>query len=163
MAVAKMQALADFLKAKNLFAVEQFDFYMENGTSEVTSKRVGKGFEISRFRYDAIFSVERFSGDADVFLVLINIWLMENDNNRDQLELESPKVDVTTLDDQTVDVEVSITFDESITIVPDDAGSILFKGARYSVAPAEIIAARKVAVGDNQQRQPDKPFERPAD
>lgn len=163
MAVAKMQALADFLKAQNLFAAENFDYYMENGTSEVTSKRLGKGFEISRFRYDAIFSVERYVGDADLFLVLINIWLMEHDTNRDQLELDSPKVDVTPLDDSSVDLEVSITFDESITIVPDDAGPILFKGARYSVAPAEIIAARKVAVGDNQQRQPDKPYERPAD
>lgn len=163
MAVAKMQALADFLKAQNLFAAENFDYYMENGTSEVTSRKVGDGFEICRFRYDAVFSVERFSGDADVFLVLINIWLMEFDNNRDQLELDPPKVDVTALDDSASDVDVIITFDESITIKPDDTGPILFKGARYAVAPADIVAARKVAVGDNQQRQPDKPYERPAD
>ncbi len=159
MALAKMQALANFLRDQNLFAAEQFDYWMENGENNYTSKRQGNGLLICRFRYDAVFSIERYSDDADLFLVLLSIWLIENDDNRDDLELDSPKVDVTVLDDTCVDLEITVTFDEPIEIVPDDEGPILFRGKRYSVAPALITDANKVGVGDSQARQTDKPYE----
>lgn len=160
MALAKMQALATFLLEQNLFAAEQFDYWMENGSNEYTGKKVGNGFLISRFRYDAVFSVERYSQSADLFLVLLSVWLMENDTGRGELDLPMPEVDVTPLDDTTVDVEVKVTFDEGISIVPDDNGLILYRGNRYSVAPAVITDASKVGVGDTQERPTDKPYER---
>lgn len=160
MALEKMQALATHLKSQNLFAAEQFDYWMENGTSEYTCKRHGNGFVISRFRYDAVLSVERYSQSADLFLALLSVWLMDNDCERDQLELPMPEVDVTALDDQLVDLEVKITFDEQVMIVPDDEGQIVFNGNRYSIAPAVITDANKVAVGDTQERPTDKPYER---
>ena len=160
MALGKMQALATFLLQQNLFAAEQFDYWMEIGTSDYTGKKVGNGYLICRFRYEATFSVERYSQSADLFLVLLNVWLMENDCSRNELELPMPEVDVTPLDDTTVDLEVKVTFDEGITIVPDDNGLILYRGNRYSVAPAVITDASKVGVGDTQERPTDKPYER---
>lgn len=160
MALAKMQALASFLLQQNLFGAEQLDYWMENGTSEPASKRIGNGLLLCRFKYDAVFSVERYSQDADLFLALLCVWLMENDCNRDDLDLPPPEVDVTPLDDFTVDLEIKITFDEGITVVPDDNGPILFNGNRYSVAPAVISDANKVGVGDTQERPTDKPYER---
>lgn len=160
MALAKMQALATFLINQNLFAAEQFDYWMENGSNEYSGKKVGNGFLISRFRYDAVFNIERYSQSADLFLVLLSVWLMENDCDRSALGLPMPDVDVTPLDDTTVDLEIKVTFDEGITIVPDHEGLIMYRGSRYSVAPAVISDANKVGVGDSQERPTDKPYER---
>jgi hypothetical protein len=163
MALAKMQALAGYLLNQNLFGAEQFDWWMENGTCDFASKKVGAGLEMCRFRYDAVFNVERYSQSADLFLVLLSVWLLENDCGRHALELPMPDVDVTPLDDSTVDLEVKVTFDEIITVVPDDTGLILYKGNRYSVAPSPITDADKVGVGDNPSRPTDKTYERNED
>lgn len=161
MALAKMQALATYLLSQNLFAAEQFDYYMENGTNEFASKRVGaNGLLLCRFTYDAVFSVERYAQSADVFLVLLSVWLLENDCSRTADDLPMPEVDVTPLDDNTVDVDVKITFSEDITVLPDDEGPIVYKGTRYSVAPALITDANSVGVGDNKDLPTDKPYTR---
>lgn len=160
MALEKMQAFATHLLSKGLFAAEQFDYWMQNGTNEYASKKHGNGFVISRFRYEAVFSVERYSQSADLFLVLLSVWLMDNDCERNNLELPMPEVDVTPLDDHTVDVEVKITFEENITIVPDDEGVVMWGGKRYSVVQAVITPADKVGVGDTQERPTDLPYER---
>lgn len=160
MALEKMQALATHLLSKGLFAAEQFDYWMENGTNEFASKRHGNGYVICRFRYDAVFSVERYSQSADLFLVLISVWLMDNDCSRNALELPMPEVDVTPLDDHTVDVEIKITFEENITVLPDDEGPVEWGGKRYGIAPAVITDANKVGVGHTQERPTDKPYER---
>lgn len=160
MALEKMKALATFLIDQNLFAPEQFDYWMQNGTNEYSSKKIGNGFVISRFRYDAVFNVERYSESADLFLVLLSAWLMDNDESREELDLPMPAVDVTPLDDSTVDVEVKVTFDEAITILPDDEGLVLWGGKRYSVAQAIITDVSKVGVGDTQERPTDLPYER---
>ena len=163
MALEKMKALAGFLLQQNLFAAENLDYWMENGSNEYTGKKVGNGYLISRFRYDAVFSIERYSKSADLLLVLLSVWLMENDCGRSDLELPMPEVDVTPLDDYTVDLEIKVAFDECISIVPDDDGIILYRGARYNVAPAVITDATKVGVGDNQIRPTDKPYDRDQD
>lgn len=160
MALEKMQALATYLKSQNLFAAEQFDYWMENGTSVPASKKVGKGMVLSRFEYDAVFDVERYAGSADLFLALLSVWLMDNDDNRNKLELVDPAIEVHPLDDQTVDLEVTVRFSEDITVMPDDEGLILFNGNRYSIAPALITDANKVGVGDSQQRPTDKTYDR---
>lgn len=161
MALEKMQALASHLLSQNLFAAEQFDYWMENGSNEYSSKKIGNGFLICRFRYDAVFSVERYNQSADLFLVLLSVWLMDNDCMRNDLDLPMPTVDVTPLDDTNVDLEVKVTFEENITILPDDEGPVLWGGARYSVAPAAIADANRIAVGDSPERDTDKPYERP--
>jgi hypothetical protein len=160
MALAKMQALAAHLLAQNIFAAEQFDYYMENGTNEFCSKKVGQGLLLSRFQYDAVFSVERYSQSADLFLVLLSTWLQEYDCSRIELELPMPEVDVTPLDDNTVDVDVKITFSEDITVMPDDEGNVFYKGVRYRVAPSPISDANSVGVGDTKERETDKKYTR---
>ena len=159
MALVKMQAIAQHLLSHGLFSAEQFDWWMENGTSEYASKKVGKGLVIGRFSYDAVLSVERYAGNADVFLALVSVWLMEHDDNREALNLEMPRVDVTPLDDSTTDVELTIRFSEDITLQPTDDGKILFNGVRYGVSPLVLANATSVGVGDNQQRPTDAPYE----
>jgi len=161
MALAKMTALAQHLIAQNIFAVENFDYWMENGSSEYANKKVAKGVVIGRFQYEAVFSVERFSNDADIFLALINVWLIDNDSNRDDLNLDMPSVDVTPLDDHTTDVEVKIIFSEDITLQLDDNGPVLYSGQRWGIAPLVISDVNKIGVGDTPERPTDSPYERP--
>lgn len=160
MALEKMTALAEFLKSKNIFAPENFDYWMENGRVDYSGAKNGKGITVCYFEYDAVFSVERYAGSADLFLVLIATWLMQNDDNREKLELESPTVDVSQLDDNSVDVEVTCRFSEPITLMPDDNGEIDFNSKRWSIAPLTFFDASKVGVGDDQARPVDQPYER---
>lgn len=160
MLLQKMTALAQHLIAQNLFAVENFDYWMENGVSEYCCNKQGKGFVVGRFAYDAVLSVERFSSDASLFLALINIWINENDTGREQDNLELPQVDVTPLDDSTADVEVRIRFLQDISIMPSDQGAIVMNGVRYGIAQLQNADANKVGVGDTQERPTDLPYER---
>jgi len=160
MLLQKMTALSSYLIAQNLFAVENFDFWMENGVNEYCCNKQGKGFVVGRFTYDAVFSVERFASDASLFLALINIWINENDSAREQDNLELPRVDVTPLDDDTVDVEVTIRFMQDVSIMPNDNGPILMNGTRYGIADLQNFDANKVGVGDTQERPTDLPYER---
>lgn len=160
MLLQKMTALAQHLIQQNLFAAENFDYWMENGKSEYCCNKQGKGFVVGRFAYDAVLNVERFASDASLFLALINIWINENDSSREHDNLELPEVDVTPLDDKTVDVEVRIRFIQDITIMPSDQGSIVMNGTRYGIAELENADAKKVGVGDTQERPTDLPYER---
>lgn len=160
MVLEKMTALAQHLISKNIFSVESFDYWMENGLNEYCCNKQGKGFVVGRFTYDAVLNVERFSQDASLFLALINIWINENDSEREKDNLELPRVDVTPLDDDTVDVEVTIRFLQDITIMPQDSGPIVMNGQHYGVASLINSDANKVGVGDTQERPTDKPYER---
>lgn len=160
MALEKMQQLASFLRERNLFAAEQFDYWMENGTAEYAAKNLGPGVVVCRFRYDAVLSVERYSNDADLFLALLCTWLMDNDCARDHDDLPMPDIDVTTLDDHCVDIEVRVPFIEDITLVRDDDGNVPFSGERWRLDGVTVTDADAVGVGDDDQQPTDKPYVR---
>lgn len=155
MALQKLANLAAYIKGKNLVAEEQIDFWMETAKLSPASKRLGNGLLVCRFQYDGILVVERYTGNADLFLALICCWLQDHDEDRDQDELPEPDADVTTLDDLTVDVAVKITFTEDITVIEDVNGLIDFGDKKYSLADVEISVADSVGVGDSQERATD--------
>lgn len=160
MALEKMMALADFLRGQGLFAAEQLDYWMENGTAEYAGKRQGDGLVLCRFRYDAVLSVERYGQSADLFLALLSIWLMEHDCEREHDELPMPSIDVTPLNDHLADIEVTVNFIEDITLVPDATGAIAFNGQQWRVQGIEINTADQVGIGDDKAAPTDLPYSR---
>lgn len=158
MALQKMQALADFLRARNLFAAEQLDYWMENGAAEYAQKRSGEGLVLCRFRYDAVFSIERYAQSADLFLALLSAWLLDFDSAREDDNLPMPEIDVTPLDDHTADVEVTVNFIEEITVVKDVDGNVPFAGDTWRLEDITIHTANMVGVGDDQDEPTDLPY-----
>lgn len=161
MLLHKMSDLAAHLRSKNLFAAEQLDYWMENGVANYAAKRVSRGLLLCRFEYEAVISVERFSKGADLFLAHICCWLMEFDSGRDKDDLPMPQIDVTPLDDLTVDIEVKIKFIEDITVLPHEQGEISLDGEKYRLDNVENNVANSVGVGDNTELPTDLVYTRP--
>lgn len=136
----KLQLITAHLLGLKLFSAEQLDSYAENVLILPSGKNEGLGIVLARITYDATISVENFNGDADVLVAHLTLWLMEqcaidNDN--------LPRLDVEPVDDNLVDVEITIPFDETINLVPDPAGPFTYQGETW-----QLVAAVPVDVAE---------------
>ncbi|WHI46798.1 phage tail protein [Microbulbifer sp. VAAF005] len=160
MAGKKLQEITAHLLAANLVPQEKFESWMEEGRIETASKNLGNGIRISRTEYDAVIVLEEYSGDAALVLALVTTWLMENDSSRFDNGMPEPQIEVTPIDDKSVDVEITIRFFENVDLVPDDNGPISYQGQRYAIATVPIDEPSQVAVGDNKELPTDAPYNR---
>lgn len=130
----KLSALSRHLLSLPGIGRDQVEAFADMGTLKLTCRDLGHGLEIGRFQYDAVISMERFPARLSPLLLAdLLIWLGENDPDRDRLDLSDPDIDVTLEDEQTVFVQITITFDEPICIVPDPAGPLFFEGQNWRV------------------------------
>ena len=129
----KLQQLTEFLINLNLVAVEQIDAWVENPQIVPSGKSLGNGgIILYRQEYDAVISIERFphqNHPAELLFGQVCAWIMENDGERD--EVATPRTDVDILDDDTADIEITISFEEDVTAIEDPAGSIVLNGINY--------------------------------
>ncbi|WP_257293653.1 phage tail protein [Endozoicomonas sp. YOMI1] len=139
----RLQSLSKHLLKHTSLKREQIHSYADNGELRPLFMDWGNGFTVGRYKYDAVFELERFKGNAFELLALINCWLDENDGEREQLELADPEINVELNDRHTCDIELVIEFDEAVSIVEDPKGSIPFRGQRYRVenVPVDIAEA----------------------
>ncbi|NIB44780.1 phage tail protein [Pseudomaricurvus alkylphenolicus] len=162
MALQKLAGLTRYLIEQNLVDENQIDSWMENGTPEPAGKRLGHGIRICRLRYDAIISIERFTGNEDVLLALLCTWLMDNDPSREDDRLPPPDIDIDIVDARAADVAFRVAFIEDIDLVPVDNGKVLFIGQRWDVADVPVTLPNEAAVGDDESRPTDKPYVHPS-
>lgn len=160
MALDKLKGITAHLLAANLVAAEQLDSWMEDGELETASKNLGNGLRVCRQSYDAVIQIERYAGDPALLFALVTTWVMENDPERQSLELPEPTVDVDVIDERVADVEITVRFSEPVDLVEDDSGPILYRGQRWAVAAVPVDEPDQVAVGDNQDLPTDAPYVR---
>ncbi|WP_299940130.1 phage tail protein [uncultured Microbulbifer sp.] len=160
MAGKKLQAITAHLIGANLVAKPKLDSWMENVRLAPASKSLGNGIRVSRAEYDAVILLEEYKGDSDLVFALVTTWLMEHDSDRYHYKLAEPEIDVTPIDKDTVDVEITIRFLENVDLVRDDNGPITYRGQRYTVAVVPIDEPSQVAVGDNKALPTDAPYRR---
>lgn len=135
------------LLAKHLLALpgvtrDQMEAFADLGKLIPTGKDLGQGFEVGRFRYDAVISIEDCPAEiASRLLVTLQLWIAENDQDRDRSELSAPDIDITVQDEKTVFVQITVEFDEPLSIVPDPEGPILFDGSLWRVSEVPIDTA----------------------
>jgi len=141
----KFSALSKKLLSLPGVARDNMDSFIDLGKLNPTGRDRGTGFEIGRFKYDAVISIERFPAKlAEMLLSVLLIWISENDPERDELGLSEPDIDITPEDEGSVTVEISIEFDEALTIIRDSSGSIEYDGALWSVGDIEINVAENL-------------------
>lgn len=158
MSVQKLAQFTAFIIQQNLVDENQIESWMENGKMVPASKNTGEGYLVCRFQYDAIFSIEGFTGDSALLIALISTWLTDNDPTRDDDNLSPPDIDVDIIDRNSVDVEIAVQFREDIEIVANDNGPIAFDGRRWELGSVPSSIVDTVAVGDDQNKTSDLPY-----
>lgn len=141
----QLQKLSKFLLSISGVAREQLQGFADSGDLILTGKDLGNCMELGRLKYDAVFWIERFHGDANLLLAHVTAWLEQNDPERQDLNLPDPEVDVSLLDRHTANVEFSIHFEESLIIVPDPDGPISYNGRSWKLDDIDIDVAEELA------------------
>ena len=137
--------LSAFLLNLDMVAAENFDSWVED-PKIVPSGSVlsgdAEGIILFRQEYDAVFSFERFPHKrhhVNELFGQVCAWLIENDSDRD--DIAQPHTDVDIRDDETADVEITISFTEDVEAIKDPAGLIVVGGETYSLGAAVIDVA----------------------
>ena len=158
MATKKLEALTKFLLEKKFVSADDFDSWMQNGVLQFSGKNLGDGLLLFRLNYNAYFSIEEYTGEADLLCVHFVTWLMDNDPCRDEDNLPEPSIDVDVNEHGVVDIEVSINFIEDVEIVEDPDGDITFNGKTWSLGEVEISVVDEISIGDNEALPTDLPY-----
>lgn len=152
MAIAKLKALHAHLVAQNFVDENLVQSWAEDATATPRAREKGNGLHVCRFQYTGVVTLDAFSGSEDLLLAVLTTWVMDNDTNRDRDDLEPPQIDLTIRDDSTADVDISLVFIEDITIVPDAAGPITYRGQQWALGKPDIFTAESGAVNDMPSR-----------
>lgn len=121
----------------------------EIDTSEVRMVNSAKNLDLGFLRtgfdvFDAEFTwydwpYRQF--DPDLLTSLLEAWLFDNGEMRDQLDLPDPVFDVATGDDDTMTVTMDITLYKDRVIKEDDNGIIRRGDKRYNLQIPEVWVA----------------------
>ena len=136
-----LQGLTRHLLESTNLKRENINSYADNGELITSGQDLGHGFEVARFKYDAVIELERYHGSAMDILAIVTGWLIDHDPDREAFNLADPEINVEINDNDTADVEIEIEFNESIQIVEDDNGPIRAWGKRWRVADVPIDTA----------------------
>ncbi|MBU0969672.1 MAG: phage tail protein [Proteobacteria bacterium] len=146
----KLSNLAKHIEALPGISRDQMEAFADLGKLCPSGKDLGNGLEIGRFKYDAVISIERCPARlATLLLAVLVVWLTENDPDRDLLGLGDPDIDVTLEDEQTVFVQITVEFDESLSIVPDKDGPITWDGKQWRVDEVPVDVAEDLEKMEN--------------
>ncbi len=149
MAIENLKKLYAHIIDSEIVKPEQVAGWSEEGEAKFSVIDLGSGFELCRYRYNGYFEIKEYSDDANVLIALITSWIIEHDNDRDRYNLKPPEIDVRIVSDKAVNLDIEIEFEESVRIVEDDNGKILYRGKRYSTGDPEIRFATEICVGDS--------------
>lgn len=139
-----LQQLSSFILNQRSLKLnrENITSFADNGQMIPSGEDFGNNSrEIARFYYDAVIQIERFSGDAETIIALVMGWIMDNDPRRSEINLDDPQINVDYNDDYTCDLEFAIAFAESIQIIADPQGNIVFDGQIWSLKEPDIDTA----------------------
>ncbi|MCJ2164651.1 MULTISPECIES: phage tail protein [unclassified Pseudodesulfovibrio] len=138
-----LQALTQALKKAGASG-NHIHSFADQGVIVPTGRDLGHGLEVGRFKYDAVIQVEGYRDDGMLFVAFVTAWLQVHDPKREALGLADPEIDISLNDDRTADIELSIDFEESLEIVPDEDGPIHYNGQRWRVADVPIDVAEEL-------------------
>lgn len=143
----KMMALRTHLAQSGCFHADGLETWVEDMQLKPRGKVVGESVLLHVLRYRAAFAIESYpyaQHPVEQFNAALMTWLAEHDN-RSELDNADPDISVDVWDDHTASLELTLTFEESVFIVPDEAGSIQYRGQLWSLRDPELSVAE---VGD---------------
>ena len=135
----KLLALTKFFKERQLVLPEQLDSWTDQVTLDLFWKPDVDGLHMGDMRYSATIVFERFAGHPARLMALVGSWLETNDKNRD--DLPAPKFDVSMLDNDLADVEITLEFIEPQYLAEDSNGEIEAFDKTWAFVPFDLWVA----------------------
>ena len=135
----KLRALTTYLIERQLVLPEQLDSWTDQVNLELIWKPDIGGLHMGDMRYSATIALERFADHPGRLMALVGSWLEGNDQDRD--ELPAPKFDITMLDDDLADVDITLEFNEPQYLAEDPAGEIEAFGKTWAFVPFDLWIA----------------------
>jgi len=147
--VIKLKALTTYLIERELVLPEQLDSWADQVNLELIWKPDLDGLHMGDMRYSATIALERFADHPGRLMALVGSWLEANDQKRYRDELPAPKFDITMLDNDLADVDITLEFNEPQYLAEDPAGEIEAFGNTWSFVPFDLWIAEHGEVASN--------------
>jgi hypothetical protein len=141
MLLTKLKALHLYLKQANLVPQEHIDSWADSIQLIPNSKKLGHGIRICACEYKAIYVIERYKKAPEWPLVLVSIWLQENDPKRADHKLANPTVEIDLDDEHTADINIEVSFREDVELVEDVDGPFTYDGKTWRIEGVDISYA----------------------
>ena len=145
----KLKALTKYLIACRLVPSEQLDSWADQVNLDLIWKPDVDGMRMGDMRYSATIVLERFDDHPSRLMALVGSWLEANDPNRDRDELPAPKFDISMLDNDLADVDITLEFNEPQYLAEDPAGEIVAFDKTWAFVPFDLWIAEHGEVGSN--------------
>ena len=145
----KLKALTTYLIERRLVLPEQLDSWADQVNLELIWKPDVDGMRMGDMRYSATIALERFDDHPGRLMALVGSWLETNDPSRDRDELPAPKFDITMLDNDLADVDITLEFNEPQYMAEDPAGEIEAFGKTWAFVPFDLWIAEHGEVGSH--------------
>jgi hypothetical protein len=143
--VIKLRALTTYLIERRLVEPEQLDSWTDQVNLELIWKPDLDGLRMGDMRYSATIALERFADHPGRLMALVGSWLEGNDQDRD--DLPAAKFDITMLDNDLADVDITLEFNEPQYLAEDPAGEIEAFGKTWAFVPFDLWIAEHGEVG----------------
>jgi hypothetical protein len=143
--VIKLRALTTYLIERRLVLPEQLDSWTDQVNLELIWKPDLDGLRMGDMRYSATIALERFADHPGRLMALVGSWLEGNDQDRD--DLPAAKFDITMLDNDLADVDITLEFNEPQYLAEDPAGEIEAFGKTWAFVPFDLWVAEHGEVG----------------
>jgi hypothetical protein len=143
--VIKLRALTTYLIERRLVLPEQLDSWTDQVNLELIWKPDLDGLRMGDMRYSATIALERFADHPGRLMALVGSWLEGNDQDRD--DLSAAKFDITMLDNDLADVDITLEFNEPQYLAEDPAGEIEAFGKTWAFVPFDLWIAEHGEVG----------------
>lgn len=137
----KLKALTAYLIERQLVLSEQLDSWTDHVNLVLIWKPDVDGLRMGDMRYSATIALERFADHPGRLMALVGSWLETNDQSRDRDELPAPKFDITMLDNDLADVDITLEFNEPQYLAEDPAGEIEAFGKNWAFVPFDLWVA----------------------
>ena len=145
----KLKALTTYLIERRLVLPEQLDSWADQVNLELIWKPDVDGMRMGDMRYSATIALERFDDHPGRLMALVGSWLETNDPSRDRDELPAPKFDITMLDNDLADVDITLEFNEPQYLAEDPAGEIKAFDKTWAFVPFDLWIAEHGEVGSH--------------
>jgi hypothetical protein len=143
--VIKLRALTTYLIERRLVEPEQLDSWTDQVNLELIWKPDLDGLRMGDMCYSATIALERFADHPGRLMALVGSWLEGNDQDRD--DLPAAKFDITMLDNDLADVDITLEFNEPQYLAEDPAGEIEAFGKTWAFVPFDLWIAEHGEVG----------------
>nr|WP_218173057.1 phage tail protein [Pseudomonas veronii] len=139
--------MTSYLIERRLVQPEQLDSWTDQVALELVWKPDLDGMRLGDMRYSATIVLERFADHPGRLMALVGSWLESHDQDRN--DLPAAKFDITMLDNDLADVDITLEFIEPQYLAEDPAGEIQAFDKTWSFVPFDLwIAEQGEVTGD---------------